>query len=164
MLNKLIIKILVINYIMNFPKERNENNESFDNILNNQTIKEKLGEEDDDNNLSPIFTKEFEKIFCPNQTQFKNNNDIDSNSEKSNGSIEVMIKTIEANLISLEKEINNLNILETDLEHVNILNHLNEIYESENSTINERIKALKLQEKLMDKLISWINEKINDFS
>ena len=164
MLNKLIIKILVINYIMNFPKERNENNESFDNILNNQTIKEKLGEEDDDNNLSPIFTKEFEKIFCSNQTQFKNNNDIDSNLEKSNGSIEVMVKTVEANLISLEKEINNLNILETDLEHVNILNHLNEIYESENSTINERIKALKLQEKLMDKLISWINEKINDFS
>ena len=149
---------------MNFPKERNENNESLDNILNNQTIKEKLSEEDDDNNLSPVFTKEFEKIFYSNQTQFKNNDDIDFNSEKSNESIEVMVKTVEANLISLEKEINNLNILETDLEHVNILNHLNEIYESENSTINERIKALKLQEKLMDKLISWINEKINDFS
>ena len=148
---------------MNFPKERNENNESFDYILNNQTIKEKLSEEEEENNLSPVFTKEFEKIFCSNQTQFKNNNDIDFNSEQSNESIEVMVKTVEANLISLEKEINNLNILETDLEHVNILKK----FKSKRwkySTINERIKALKLQEKLMDKLISWINQKIKDFS
>ena len=148
---------------MNFPKEENDNNESFDNILNNQILKEKINDEED-NNLSPVFKKEFEKIFCSNQTQFKNENNIDLNFEKINESIDSNLKTIEANLISLEKEIESLNINGTDLQHVNILNQLNDIYESENSTINERIKALKLQEKLMDKLITWINNKINDFS
>ena len=137
---------------MYYPKEEKENNELFENI-NFQILKEKINEEEE-NNLSPIFKKEFEKIFCNENSNFQNENDNDF----------TLIKTTEANLIYLEKEIDNININRTDLKHVNIINQLNEIYESKNSSINEKIKALKLQEKLMDKLIFWINEKINDFS
>ena len=137
---------------MYYPKEEKENNELFENI-NFQKLKEKINEEEE-NNLSPIFKKEFEKIFCNENSNFQNENDNDF----------TLIKTTEANLIFLEKEIDNININRTDLKHVNIINQLNEIYESKNSSINEKIKALKLQEKLMDKLIFWINEKINDFS
>jgi hypothetical protein len=137
---------------MYYPKEEKENNELFENI-NFQILKEKINEEEE-NNLSPIFKKEFEKIFCNENSNFQNENDNDF----------TLIKTTEANLIFLEKEIDNININRTDLKHVNIINQLNEIYESKNSSINEKIKALKLQEKLMDKLIFWINEKINDFS
>ena len=137
---------------MYYPKEEKENNELLENI-NFQILKEKINEEEE-NNLSPIFKKEFEKIFCNENSNFQNENDNDF----------TLIKTTEANLIYLEKEIDNININRTDLKHVNIINQLNEIYESKNSSINEKIKALKLQEKLMDKLIFWINEKINDFS
>jgi len=137
---------------MYYPKEEKENNELFENI-NFQILKEKINEEEE-NNLSPIFKKEFEKIFCNENSNFQNENDNDF----------TLIKTTEANLIFLEKEIDNININRTDLKHVNIINQLNEIYESKNSSLNEKIKALKLQEKLMDKLIFWINEKINDFS
>ena len=137
---------------MYYPKEEKENNELFENI-NFQILKEKINEEEE-NNLSPIFKKEFEKIFCNENSNFQNENENDF----------TLIKTTEANLIFLEKEIDNININRTDLKHVNIINQLNEIYESKNSSLNEKIKALKLQEKLMDKLIFWINEKINDFS
>jgi hypothetical protein len=143
---------------MNFLKERNENNESFENLINNQNMKD--NEEEEEN--SPIFTKEFEKIFNTDKNPFESDNDIDLG--KGNESIDVMIKTVKANLISLENEINDLNIRRTDLQHVNILNQLNEIYESKNSSLDEKIKALKLQKKLTDKLISWINEKIKEFS
>ena len=137
---------------MYYPKEEKENNELFENI-NFQILKEKINEEEE-NNLSQIFKKEFEKIFCNENSNFQNENDNDF----------TLIKTTEANLIFLEKEIDNININRTDLKHVNIINQLNEIYENKNSSLNEKIKALKLQEKLMDKLIFWINEKINDFS
>ena len=143
---------------MNFLKERNENNESFENLINNQNMKD--NEEEEEN--SPIFTKEFGKIFNTDKNPFESDKDIDLGKE--NESIDVMIKTIKANLISLENEINDLNIRRTDLQHVNILNQLNEIYESKNSSLDEKIKALKLQKKLTDKLISWINEKIKEFS
>jgi hypothetical protein len=82
------------------------------------------------------------------------------NLEKLN--LESIIKTIEANLISLEKQIDNLKIINTNLHHINILCQLNDICENNKTNVNERIKALQLKEKLVDKLINCVNMNINN--
>ena len=99
--------------------------------------------------------------FDEEKMSFQNDNDMNYNLEKDN--IEVMVKNVDAILNSLEKQIDNLKIYNTELKHINILYHLNEIYENGNININQRMKCLKLKEKLVDKLINWVNRKISNF-
>ena len=92
---------------------------------------------------------------------FQNENDMNYNLEKEN--IEIMVKNVDGILNSLEKQIDNLKIYNTELKHINILYQLNEIYENGNININQRMKCLKLNEKLVDKLINCVNRKISNF-
>ena len=142
---------------MNYPKDGSELKECL-NFLNESLTTEK-STENDENNIN--FCQEFEKIFCSEQKIFQKENEMNNyNLEKLN--LESMIKTIEANLISLEKQIDNLKIINTNLHHINILCQLNDICENNKTNINERIKALQLKEKLVDKLINCVNMNINN--
>ncbi len=142
---------------MNYPKDGSELKECL-NFLNESLTTEK-STENDENNIN--FCHEFEKIFCSEQKIFQKENEMNNyNLEKLN--LESMIKTIEANLISLEKQIDNLKIINTNLHHINILCQLNDICENNKTNINERIKALQLKEKLVDKLINCVNMNINN--
>ena len=118
------------------------------NEFNEGLITENSTENEENNNK---FSYEFEKIFCSKQTLFQNDKDSNYIFEKSN--LESVVKTVEANLISLEKQIDNLKVINTNLQHVNILYQLNDISENVKTTINERRKALLLKERLVDKLI-----------
>ena len=141
---------------MNYLKYGSEYDDSLD-LLENNCIEEKLTNEEGTNN---IFNDEFEKIFCKEKMSFQNDNDMNYNLEKDN--IEVMIKNVDAILNSLEKQIDNLKIINTNLHHINILCQLNDICENNKTNINERIKALQLKEKLVDKLINCVNMNINN--
>ena len=142
---------------MNYLKYGSDFNESLD-LLGNSFIEEKSINEGETNN---IFNDEFEKIFCKEKMSFQNDNDMNYNLEKDN--IEVMVKNVDGILNSLEKQIDNLKIYNTELKHINILYQLNEIYENGNININQRMKCLKLNEKLVDKLINCVNRKISNF-
>ena len=142
---------------MNYLKYGSEYDDSLD-LVGNNFIEEKLTNEEETNN---IFNDEFEKIFCKEKMSFQNDNDMNYNLEKDN--IEVMVKNVDAILNSLEKQIDNLKIYNTELKHINILYQLNEIYENGNININQRMKCLKLNEKLVDKLINCVNRKISNF-
>ena len=143
---------------MNYPKDGSELKECL-NFLNESLTTEK-STENDENNIN--FCHEFEKIFCFLQKIFQKENEMNNyNLEKLN--LESIIKTIEANLISLEKQIDNLKIINTNLHHINILCQLNDICENNKTNVNERIKALQLKEKLVDKLINCVNRKISNF-
>ena len=142
---------------MNYLKYGSEYDDSLD-LLGNNCIEEKLTNEEETNN---IFNDEFEKIFCKEKMSFQNDNDMNYNLEKDN--IEVMVKNVDAILNSLEKQIDNLKIYNTELNHINILYQLNEIYENGNININQRMKCLKLKERLVDKLINCVNRKISNF-
>ena len=142
---------------MNYLKYGSEYDDSLD-LLGNNCIEEKLTNEEETNN---IFNDEFEKIFCKEKMSFQNDNDMNYNLEKDN--IEVIIKNIDAILNSLEKQIDNLKIYNTELNHINILYQLNEIYENRNNNKNQRMKCLKLKERLVDKLINCVNRKISNF-
>ena len=142
---------------MNYLKYGSEYDDSLD-LLGNNCIEEKLTNEEETNN---IFNDEFEKIFCKEKMSFQNDNDMNYNLEKDN--IEVMVKNVDAILNSLEKQIDNLKIYNTELKHINILYQLNEIYENGNININQRMKCLKLNEKLVDILINCVNRKISNF-
>ena len=142
---------------MNYLKYGSEYDDSLD-LLGNNCIEEKLTNEEETNN---IFNDEFEKIFCKEKMSFQNDNDMNYNLEKDN--IEVMVKNVDAILNSLEKQIDNLKIYNTELNHINILYQLNEIYENRNNNKNQRMKCLKLNEKLVDKLINCVNRKISNF-
>ena len=142
---------------MNYLKYGSEYDDSLD-LLGNNCIEEKLTNEEETNN---IFNDEFEKIFCKEKMSFQNDNDMNYNLEKDN--IEVMVKNVDAILNSLEKQIDNLKIYNTELKHINILYQLNEIYENGNININQRMKCLKLKERLVDKLINCVNRKISNF-
>ena len=142
---------------MNYLKYGSDYNESLD-LLGNSFIEEKSINEGETNN---IFNDEFEKIFCNKNMSFQNENDMNYNLEKEN--IEIMVKNVDGILNSLEKQIDNLKIYNTELKHINILYQLNEIYENGNININQRMKCLKLNEKLVDKLINCVNRKISNF-
>ena len=142
---------------MNYLKYGSDFNESLD-LLGNSFIEEKSINEGETNN---IFNDEFEKIFCNKNMSFQNENDMNYNLEKEN--IEIMVKNVDGILNSLEKQIDNLKIYNTELNHINILYQLNEIYENGNININQRMKCLKLNEKLVDKLINCVNRKISNF-
>jgi hypothetical protein len=142
---------------MNYLKYGSEYDDSLD-LLGNNCIEEKLTNEEETNN---IFNDEFEKIFCKEKMSFQNDNDMNYNLEKDN--IEVMVKNVDAILNSLEKQIDNLKIYNTELNHINILYQLNEIYENRNNNKNQRMKCLKLKERLVDKLINCVNRKISNF-
>ena len=142
---------------MNYLKYGSENDDSLD-LLGNNCIEEKLTNEEETNN---IFNDEFEKIFCKEKMSFQNDNDMNYNLEKDN--IEVMVKNVDAILNSLEKQIDNLKIYNTELNHINLLYQLNEIYENRNNNKNQRMKCLKLKERLVDKLINCVNRKISNF-
>jgi hypothetical protein len=142
---------------MNYLKYGSDFNESLD-LLGNSFIEEKSINEGETNN---IFNDEFEKIFCNKNMSFQNENDMNYNLEKEN--IEIMVKNVDGILNSLEKQIDNLKIYNTELKHINILYQLNEIYENGNININQRMKCLKLNEKLVDKLINCVNRKISNF-
>ena len=142
---------------MNYLKYGSDFNESLD-LLGNSFIEEKSINEGETNN---IFNDEFEKIFCKEKMSFQNDNDMNYNLEKDN--IEVMVKNVDAILNSLEKQIDNLKIYNTELKHINILYQLNEIYENRNNNKNQRMKCLKLKERLVDKLINCVNRKISNF-
>ena len=142
---------------MNYLKYGSEYDDSLD-LLGNNCIEEKLTNEEETNN---IFNDEFEKIFCNKNMSFQNENDMNYNLEKEN--IEIMVKNVDGILNSLEKQIDNLKIYNTELKHINILYQLNEIYENGNININQRMKCLKLNEKLVDKLINCVNRKISNF-
>ena len=142
---------------MNYLKYGSEYDDSLD-LLENNCIEEKLTNEEGTNN---IFNDEFEKIFCKEKMSFQNDNDMNYNLEKDN--IEVMVKNVDAILNSLEKQIDNLKIYNTELNHINILYQLNEIYENRNNNKNQRMKCLKLKERLVDKLINCVNRKISNF-
>ena len=139
---------------MNYLKYGSDFNESLD-LLGNSFIEEKSINEGETNN---IFNDEFEKIFCNKNMSFQNENDMNYNLEKEN--IEIMVKNVDGILNSLEKQIDNLKIYNTELKHINILYQLNEIG---NININQRMKCLKLNEKLVDKLINCVNRKISNF-
>ena len=142
---------------MNYLKYGSDFNESLD-LLGNSFIEEKSINEGETNN---IFNDEFEKIFCNKNMSFQNENDMNYNLEKEN--IEIMVKNVDGILNSLEKQIDNLKIYNTELKHINILYQLNEIYKKRNININQRMKCLKLNEKLVDKLINCVNRKISNF-
>ena len=142
---------------MNYLKYGSEYDASLD-LVGNNFIEEKLTNEEETNN---IFNDEFEKIFCKEKMSFQNDNDMNYNLEKDN--IEVMVKNVDAILNSLEKQIDNLKIYNTELNHINILYQLNEIYENRNNNKNQRMKCLKLKERLVDKLINCVNRKISNF-
>ena len=142
---------------MNYLKYGSEYDDSLD-LLGNNCIEEKLTNEEETNN---IFNDEFEKIFCKEKMSFQNDNDMNYNLEKDN--IEVMVKNVDAILNSLEKQIDNLKIYNTELNHINLLYQLNEIYENRNNNKNQRMKCLKLKERLVDKLINCVNRKISNF-
>ena len=142
---------------MNYLKYGSEYDDSLD-LVGNNFIEEKLTNEEETNN---IFNDEFEKIFCKEKMSFQNDNDMNYNLEKDN--IEVMVKNVDAILNSLEKQIDNLKIYNTELNHINILYQLNEIYENRNNNKNQRMKCLKLKERLVDKLINCVNRKISNF-
>ena len=142
---------------MNYLKYGSDFNESLD-LLGNSFIEEKSINEGETNN---IFNDEFEKIFCNKNMSFQNENDMNYNLEKEK--IEIMVKNVDGILNSLEKQIDNLKIYNTELKHINILYQLNEIYENGNININQRMKCLKLNEKLVDKLINCVNRKIINF-
>ena len=141
---------------MNYLKYGSDFNESLD-LLGNSFIEEKSINEGETNN---IFNDEFEKIFCNKNMSFQNENDMNYNLEKEN--IEIMVKNVDGILNSLEKQIDNLKIINTNLHHINILCQLNDICENNKTNINERIKALQLKEKLVDKLINCVNMNINN--
>ena len=142
---------------MNYLKYGSDFNESLD-LLGNSFIEEKSINEGETNN---IFNDEFEKIFCNKNMSFQNENDMNYNLEKEN--IEIMVKNVDGILNSLEKQIDNLKIYNTELNHINILYQLNEIYENRNNNKNQRMKCLKLKERLVDKLINCVNRKISNF-
>lgn len=142
---------------MNYLKYGSEYDDSLD-LLGNNCIEEKLTNEEETNN---IFNDEFEKIFCKEKMSFQNDNDMNYNLEKDN--IEVMVKNVDAILNSLEKQIDNLKIYNTELNHINLLYQLNEIYENRNNNKNQRMKCLQLKERLVDKLINCVNRKISNF-
>ena len=142
---------------MNYLKYGSECNDCSD-LIGNSFIEDKLTNEEETDN---IFNNEFEKIFCNEKMSFQNDNDMNYNLEKEN--IEVIIKNIDAILNSLEKQIDNLKIYNTELKHINILYQLNEIYENRNNNKNQRMKCLQLKERLVDKLINCVNRKISNF-
>ena len=142
---------------MNYLKYGSDFNESLD-LLGNSFIEEKSINEGETNN---IFNDECEKIFCNKNMSFQNENDMNYNLEKEN--IEIMVKNVDGILNSLEKQIDNLKIYNTELNHINILYQLNEIYENRNNNKNQRMKCLKLKERLVDKLINCVNRKISNF-
>ena len=141
---------------MNYLKYGSDFNESLD-LLGNSFIEEKSINEGETNN---IFNDEFEKIFCNKNMSFQNENDMNYNLEKEN--IEIMVKNVDGILNSLEKQIDNLKIYNTELKHINILYQLNEIYENRNNNKNQRMKCLQLKERHVDKLINSVNRKISN--
>ena len=142
---------------MNYLKYGSECNDCLD-LMGNSFIEDKLINEEETDN---IFNNEFEKIFCNEKMSFQNDNDVNYNLEKDN--IEVMVKNVDAILNSLEKQIDNLKIYNTELKHINILYQLNEIYDNRNNNKNQRMKCLQLKERLVDKLINCVNRKISNF-